>query len=73
MSLVRLLDFFRIVRGIYLEDFEGEVYCTWVRNDPFNTKMVRIYPFMRLGRVSLNPDGTVRQPHYCKKWKYMHE
>lgn len=76
--LIRLLDKLRIVRGVWLRDFEGDIYETWeIRGyDPFkpDCKHARVFPFMRVGRVTLNDDGTTGgRSSFITHWKYMSE
>jgi hypothetical protein len=70
---VWLLTKLRIVKGVLLKDFDGEVRYNIARRDPFDgTMYASVYPFTGVGHVILNPDGTTGgNSIYIHNWKYL--
>ena len=68
--LVRILHRLGIVRGVWLQDRWGKLYITIKRHDPFGDHWVHVYPFLRIGRVVLNADGTCSSESstYIERW-----
>ena len=84
--MVKLLDWLGLIRGVYLLDYNYNVYSTWVKPNrktkgeilfhfslPYEHPVSWVYPLARVGHVVLLPDGTVEQPHYMKRWRYKRE
>jgi hypothetical protein len=70
--IIKILDALRIVRGVYLEScLDGQIFKTWERRHPITGRpCAHVYPFSKIGNVSLNSDGTI-DGHYCHRWAYM--
>jgi hypothetical protein len=67
--LVRILHKLGLVKGIWLEDCEGEIYTTIKHKNPFGKKWAYVYPFTKIGCVKLNEDGTCTgKSSYIKRW-----
>lgn len=69
--MIKLLNFLGIVRGIYLEDDDHDVWATWETKSPFVKRGAYVYPLTRVRYVELLDDGTVGGNIYVKRWKYM--
>jgi hypothetical protein len=55
---------------VWLRDFQNEVYLTKVNYGPWG-KWAYVYPFLKIGNVSLNDDGTCGgKSSYVEKWKW---
>lgn len=67
--LIRLLDYLRIVRGVWLLDHDGDVTASYERVNPFGIRTARRF----WHKVQLLDDGTCLWVSYVKKWKYMRE
>ena len=59
-----------ITRGklVTLQDFEGAEYKTIAHQGFFGTVKAHVYWYTSTGTCVLNEDGSIQQPHYCKKW-----
>lgn len=53
---------------VYLEDMDGEVTKTFAKVSPFgDLRALRFWPWTT-HTVTLLPDGSVKQPHFVKRW-----
>jgi hypothetical protein len=71
--IARLLSALGLVKGIMLEDFQGQVYYTWERKG-VSRNVCHVYPIFKVGNCLLNSDGTVdprSSSSYIKYWKYL--
>lgn len=57
--------------SVALEDFQGESYLSVKFTTPFGRRAAYVYRFTSTGFCILLDDGSVFQPHYIKRWKYV--
>jgi len=69
--MIRILHKLGLVHGVFLEDFEGEIYKTWMIQSPFGHKYAYVYPFVKIGYVQLWGDGTCSSTCYIERWRSM--
>jgi len=68
--MIKLLHFLRIVKAVWLKDFQGKPYLTWKIKNPFGGYYAHVYPFMATGYVNLLKNGECSgESSYIKKWK----
>lgn len=70
--LIRLLTWLGLVEGIILIDYMGDIYLSKTTKNYFdeNKKSAFVYPFAKIGHITLNPDGTVDNS-YIEQWRYL--
>ena len=69
MWFIKLLDFLRIKRAIWIELNDGSTELTHIdKKTPFGIRAYR-YPFYRIREFELLPDGTVPNS-YVIRWAY---
>jgi hypothetical protein len=69
--VIWLLHKLGILRGVWLLDFQGDTYRTYMRETPFG-RYAYVYPWTRVGNVALKEDGTTGGPScYVHFWKPM--
>ena len=67
--IIRILHKLGVVKGIFLQDHTLEIYTTIKKQNEFNDIYAHVYPFLKVGYVILNKDGTCSGPSiYIKKW-----
>lgn len=69
---VKILHWLGIVDGVLLADTNDNVYRTWKRQHPvYGHYWAYVYPFTKLGRVILGPNGSVdsrSESKYIVNW-----
>ena len=76
MLLKKILHKLKIVKLVWLQDFDGQLYLTWItKTNPFDDQPAcHVHPFFSVGYVVLKPDGTCsglnETIHYIEKWKW---
>jgi len=68
--LLRLLAWMGWLKLIWLQSYNGEIFLTVKRKSPFGGHWANVYPIARIGRVTLNTDGTCEGVScYIKHWR----
>ena len=70
--LRKFLEWWRGGKPCYLRGYDGRVYETIARSDPFGYKVAYIYHTYKIGHVLLSPCGKIHpdsKSSYIKSWK----
>ena len=71
--MIRILNFLRICRGVYLLDYRGQISESIAIKNPFGGGyLCYVYPFSKVGCCIMLLGGEVGgDPIYIKKWTWM--
>jgi hypothetical protein len=71
MFIVKILDFLRLKRAIWIRLFDGTIELTYIHIESPLGKMAYRYPIFKIGGFVLYEDGTCSS--YVDSWKYYRE
>lgn len=68
--IVRLKAYLVGGECVWLRDFQGEVYASIARIDPFGHMSAPSYPLTGVGHHVLLSGGKVEERSYMKEWRF---
>jgi hypothetical protein len=66
---LKLLRILGLVELVWLKDWNGVIYLSEKKKDPFGGYWCHVYPVYKVGHVKLNDDGTCGgESSYIEQW-----